>query len=133
MKEIEEIKKANSKSAKQKELELKYLKDFATISKLDKDDIASFGFKEEEIKTLISVYTANENSIEALYNLALINFKVENYDKSLEFLASVLTTGQEKCVSKKVIHFFNSIPSTRSDLLSNIKRGLPLSSPVMLL
>ena len=89
MKEIEEIKKANSKSAKQKELELKYLKDFATISKLDKDDIASFGFKEDEIKTLISVYTANENSIEALYNLALINFKVENYDKSLEFFMKV--------------------------------------------
>ena len=89
LKEIEEIKKANSKSAKLKELELKYLKDFATISKLNKDDISSFGFKEDEIKTLIQVYTANENSIEALYNLALINFKVENYEKSLEFFMKV--------------------------------------------
>ena len=89
IKEIEEIKKANSESAKLKELELRYLKDFATISKLNKDDISSFGFKEDEIKTLIQVYTANENSIEALYNLALINFKVENYEKSLEFFMKV--------------------------------------------
>ena len=89
LKEIEEIKKANSKSAKLKELELRYLKDFATISKLNKDDITSFGFKEDEIKTLIQVYKTNENSIEALYNLALINFKVENYDKSLEFFMKV--------------------------------------------
>ena len=89
IKEIEEIKKANSKEAKQRELELRYLKDFSTISKLNKDDISSFGFKEEEIKTLIKVYTTNENSIEALYNLALINFKVENYDKSLEFFMKV--------------------------------------------
>ena len=85
LKEIEEIKKANSEEAKLKALELKYLKDFVTISKLNKDDITSFGFKEDEIKTLIQVYKANENSIEALYNLAFINFKVENYDNSLEF------------------------------------------------
>ena len=89
IKEIEEIKKANSKSAKLKELELRYLKDFSTISKLNKDDITSFGFKEDEIKTLIQVYNTNENSIEALYNLALINFKVENYEKSLEFFMKV--------------------------------------------
>ena len=89
LKEIEEIKKANSEEAKLKALELKYLKDFVTISKLNKDDITSFGFKEDEIKTLIQVYNTNENSIEALYNLALINFKVENYDKSLEFFLKV--------------------------------------------
>ena len=78
LKEIEEIKKANSKSAKLKELELRYLKDFATISKLNKDDITSFGFKEDEIKTLIQVYKTNENRIEALCELALINYKVAN-------------------------------------------------------
>ena len=89
LKEMEEIKKANSESAKQKALELRYLQDFVTISKLNKDDITSFGFKEDEIKTLIQVYNQNENSIEALYNLALINFKVENYDKSLEFFLKV--------------------------------------------
>ena len=89
IKEIEAIKKANSKEAKLKELELRYLKEFSTISKLNKDDITSFGFKEDEIKTLIQVYKQNENSIEALYNLALINFKVENYDKSLEFFKKV--------------------------------------------
>ena len=89
LKEIEAIKKANSHSAKQKELELRYLKDFSTISKLNKDDITSFGFKEEEIKTLIQVYKKNENSIEAIYKLGLINFKVENYDKSFEFFMKV--------------------------------------------
>ena len=89
IKEIEEIKKANSHSAKQRELELRYLKDFSTISKLNKDDITSFGFKEQEIKTLIQAYNKNENSIEAIYKLGLINFKVENYDKSFEFLMKV--------------------------------------------
>ena len=89
IKEIDAIKKANSKEAKLKELEERYLKEFSTISKLNKDDITSFGFKEDEIKALIQAYKQNENSIEALYNLALINFKVENYDKSLEFFKKV--------------------------------------------
>ena len=141
LKEIEEIKKANSESAKLKELELRYLKDFATISKLNKDDITSFGFKEDEIKTLIQVYKANENSIEALYNLALINFKVENYDKSLEFFMKVHELDSDYEVStvcgclgdiflfnkkpkEALEYFFKSLKNEEENELLEVKIGI---------
>ncbi len=82
IKEIEKIQKSLNEGTRLKELESRDFKEFARISKLDTDNITSFGFNEDEISNLLQVYKKNQNSIEAITSLGLINFKVENYKKS---------------------------------------------------
>ena len=82
LKEIEKIQKSLNESTKMKEMESRDFREFAKISKLDTDNITSFGFNEEEITNLLQIYKKNQNSVEAIYSLGLINFKVENYKKS---------------------------------------------------
>ena len=89
IKEIEKIKKSLDENAKLKEIEARDFREFARISKLDTDNITSFGFNEEEIKNLLRIHKKNQNSVEALYSLGLINFKVENYKKSEELFLKV--------------------------------------------
>ena len=84
IKEAEKLQKALNESTKLKEIESRDFKEFAKISKLDTDNITSFGFNEDEIKNLIQIHKKNKASVEALYSLGLINFKVENYKKSEE-------------------------------------------------
>lgn len=89
LKEIEKTQKALNESTRLKEIESRDFKQFAKIAKLDTDNISSFGFNEDEIKNLIQICKKNENSVEALYSLGLINFKVENYKKSQELFLKV--------------------------------------------
>lgn len=89
LKEIEKIQKSLNESTKLKEIESRDFKEFARISKLDTDNISSFGFNEDEIKNLLQIYKKNQDSVEALYSLGLINFKVENYSKSQELFLKV--------------------------------------------
>ena len=87
--ELEKIRKAMDENTKLKEIEARDFKEFARISKLDTDNISSFGFNEDEIKNLLQIYKKNQDSVEALYSLGLINFKVENYSKSQELFLKV--------------------------------------------
>ena len=89
LKETEKTQKALNESTKLKEIEQRDFKEFAKISKLDTDNISSFGFNEDEIKNLLQIHKKNMNSVEALYSLGLINFKVENYKKAEELLLKV--------------------------------------------
>ena len=89
LKEIEKIQKALNESTKLKEIESRDFREFAKISKLDTDNITSFGFNEDEITNLLQIYKKNQNSVEALYSLGLINFKVENYTKSEDLFLKV--------------------------------------------
>ena len=89
LKENEKIQKALNESTKLKEIEARDFKEFAKISKLDTDNISSFGFNEDEIKNLLQIYKKNKNSVEALYSLGLINFKVKNYKKAKELFLKV--------------------------------------------
>ena len=91
IKEIEKIQKSLSAENRLKEIESRDFNEFARISKLDKDNITSFGFNEAEISNLLQIYKKNQNSVEALYSLGLINFKVENYQKSEELFLKVHT------------------------------------------
>ena len=89
LKEVEKIQKALNESTKLKELKSRDFREFAKISKLDTDNITSFGFNEDEISNLLQITKKNQNSVEALYSLGLINFKVENYRKSEELFLKV--------------------------------------------
>ena len=89
LKETEKTQKALNESTKLKEIEQRDFKEFAKISKLDTDNISSFGFNEDEIKNLLQIHKKNMNSVEALYSLGLINFKVENYKKAEELFLKV--------------------------------------------
>ena len=142
LKEIEKIQKTLNESTKLKEIESRDFQEFARISKLDTDNISSFGFNEDEIKNLLQIHKKNKDSVEDLYSLGLINFKVENYKKSEELFLKVhkLNSNYQRssvcgCLGdinlivykkpKEALEFFNeSLKDEKDNELIEVKIGV---------
>ena len=60
------------------------------LSKLNKDTLKSFGFKNSDIEHILILYRKNPNNLEALFNLGYIYYKEEEFEKSEEYFKRIL-------------------------------------------